>query len=58
MFREAPRVCMGLNKNHTKVIHATAADEENRYKALAKLDEKDTASQVEVVEATDKICKR
>ena len=52
MFFEEPRVCMGLSKNHTKVIRATAADEENRYKAFAKLDEKEAAvEKIEEVEA-------
>ncbi|KAK4615766.1 MFS-type transporter oryC [Fulvia fulva] len=51
MFFEEPRVCMGLSKNHTKVIRATAADEENRYKAFAKLDEKEAVEKIEEVEA-------
>ncbi|KAK4500079.1 hypothetical protein PRZ48_008265 [Zasmidium cellare] len=55
MFIDNPRVCMGLDKEHSKVIRATAADEENRYRAFAKLDEKDGASQVEVVETTMKV---
>lgn len=31
---------MGLDKDASKVLHTTAEDEENRYKAFAKLDEK------------------
>jgi len=41
MFYNEPRACMGLNKNHTTVIRSTAADEESRYKAFAKIAEKD-----------------
>lgn len=35
MFMTNPRACMGLDKEHSKVIHATAADEEMRYKEYA-----------------------
>lgn len=43
MFFEEPRILMGLNKNNTKVIKATKQDEENRYKAFAKLDHEKSA---------------
>ncbi|KAK5123953.1 hypothetical protein LTR85_002150 [Meristemomyces frigidus] len=49
MFFEEPRVLMGLNKNHTKVIKATREDEENRHRAFAKLDH-EKAMHVEVLE--------
>ncbi len=40
MFYDEPRLCMGLNANHRKVIKYSRADEENRYAAFANLDEK------------------
>ncbi|KAK4898820.1 hypothetical protein LTR27_003551 [Elasticomyces elasticus] len=40
MFYEEPRILMGLNPNATRVIRMTQEDEENRFKAFAKLDEK------------------
>lgn len=40
MFYDEPRLCMGLNANHCKVIKYSRADEENRYAAFANLDEK------------------
>jgi hypothetical protein len=52
MFFDEPRVLMGLNKNHTRVIKATKQDEENRYKAFAKLEEK--GAHIETVETADK----
>lgn len=52
MFFEEPRICMGLNKNHTRVIRATAADEEARFKAFAKLDEK--VAHIEEIEHVSK----
>ncbi|GME53024.1 putative sugar transporter stl1 protein [Neofusicoccum parvum] len=43
MFFDEPRICMGLNPNHRRVIRSTAADEEQRYKQFAHLHEKGTA---------------
>ena len=40
MFMDEPRICMGLNPNHTRVIKYSREDEENRFKAFANLDEK------------------
>jgi hypothetical protein len=40
MFYDEPRLCMGLNPNHRKVIKYSRADEESRYAAFANLDEK------------------
>ena len=40
MFFENPRVLMGLDKRNTEVIKASKEDEENRYRAFAKGDEK------------------
>lgn len=51
MFFDEPRVLMGLSKNHTKVIRATAADEEMRYKAFAKM----TGSQENVNEKSGRV---
>ena len=41
MFFDEPRLCMGLNPNHRRVIKYSRADEENRYAAFAELDEKE-----------------
>lgn len=41
MFFDEPRILMGLSKNSTRVIRVSAAEEETRFRALAKLDEKD-----------------
>ncbi|KAF2857203.1 general substrate transporter [Piedraia hortae CBS 480.64] len=38
MFFEEPRVLMGLNKNHTRVIKKTKEDEEMRFKQFANLE--------------------
>ncbi|KAF4304147.1 putative sugar transporter stl1 protein [Botryosphaeria dothidea] len=46
MFFDEPRICMGLNPNHRRVIRSTAADEEQRYKQFAHLHEKTTAVEV------------
>ena len=40
MFYDEPRILMGLNPNHTKVIKYSRADEESRYAAFANIDEK------------------
>ena len=40
MFFDEPRILMGLNKNHRKVIKYSREDEENRFRAFANLDEK------------------
>ncbi|KAI7718611.1 general substrate transporter [Hortaea werneckii] len=53
MFFEKPRVFMGLEASHTRVIKASREDEENRYKAFANLDEKRTMSHVEEVPSKD-----
>lgn len=39
MFFDEPRLCMGLNPNHRRVIRATAADEEERYSKFVRLHE-------------------
>lgn len=41
MFFEAPRACMGLNKEHSKVNRSTKADEEMRFEAFAAMDKKE-----------------
>ena len=41
MFFDEPRLCMGLNPNHRKVIKYSREDEENRYAAFADLNEKE-----------------
>ncbi|KAK7724835.1 hypothetical protein SLS57_004106 [Botryosphaeria dothidea] len=46
MFFDEPRICMGLNPNHRRVIRSTAADEEQRYKQFAHFHEKTTAVEV------------
>ncbi|CAK1367713.1 Sugar transporter STL1 [Cercospora beticola] len=43
MFFENPRVLMGLDKKNTVVIKASRQDEEDRYRAFAKADEKEVA---------------
>ncbi|KYG40841.1 hypothetical protein M433DRAFT_148148 [Acidomyces richmondensis BFW] len=40
MFYDEPRLLMGLNPHHRKVIHASKEDEENRFRALAKVGER------------------
>lgn len=40
MFYDEPRILMGLNPNHRKVIRASKEDEENRFRALAKVGER------------------
>nr|OQO15940.1 hypothetical protein B0A51_15269 [Rachicladosporium sp. CCFEE 5018] len=47
MFHSRPRVLMGLDKESTKVIRTTAADEENRFKAFAAMGEKGGVEEVE-----------
>lgn len=51
MFFESPRACMGLDKNHSKVIRSTKEDEEMRFKAFATLDKKEemTVDEIETV---------
>ncbi|ETN39063.1 uncharacterized protein HMPREF1541_05285 [Cyphellophora europaea CBS 101466] len=34
MFLDEPRLCMGLNPNHIKVIHQSKADEESRFRNI------------------------
>lgn len=51
-FIERPRILMGLDPETTRVIRATKQDEENRYKAFAKLDS-DKVSIDEVEEKSD-----
>lgn len=51
MFYDEPRILMGLNPNHRRVIKASKEDEENRFKAIAKLDERSGS----VAEIDDKI---
>ena len=38
MFFDNPRAFMGLDKKNTVVVQASKEDEENRYRAFAKLD--------------------
>ncbi|KAK5721450.1 hypothetical protein LTR17_014570 [Elasticomyces elasticus] len=52
MFYEEPRILMGLNPNAARVIRMTQEDEENRFKAFAKLDQK--AERFEEVETASK----
>lgn len=40
MFYDEPRILMGLNPKHRAVIKASKEDEENRFKAIAKLGER------------------
>lgn len=40
MFFDEPRLCMGLNPNHTRVIRNTKADEETRFQEYAVVAEK------------------
>lgn len=40
MFFKEPRICMGLNPNHTRVIRNTRADEEQRFQQLAHVADK------------------
>lgn len=49
MFFEAPRVCMGLNKEHSKVVRATREDEEIRFKGFAKKEDIAAVDEVEKV---------
>ena len=35
MFMDEPRLCMGLNPNHRRVIKYSREDEEERYAAFA-----------------------
>lgn len=51
MFFEEPRILMGLNPNHRRVIKASKEDEADRFKALAKLGERSGS----VAEIDDKI---
>ena len=34
MFFDEPRICMGLNPHHTRVIHQSKADEEQRFRGI------------------------
>lgn len=34
MFMTEPRICMGLNPNHTRVVHQSRADEEQRFRGI------------------------
>lgn len=52
MFYDEPRLMMGLNPNHRRVIKASREDEENRFKAIAKLDPERKGS---IAEVDDKI---
>ena len=54
MFFDEPRILMGLNPNHRKVIKASKRDEEERFKAIAKLEGTD-ARHGSVAEIDDKI---
>ncbi|KIW23726.1 uncharacterized protein PV07_11904 [Cladophialophora immunda] len=50
MFFDEPRICMGLNKNHTQVIRKTAVQEEIRFRELAQAEQKViTTSHVETL---------
>lgn len=40
MFYDEPRILMGLNKNHTKVVKYSKQDEENRYAMFADADQR------------------
>lgn len=40
MFFDEPRVCMGLNPSHTRVIRRTKADEETRFAEYAAVAQK------------------
>ena len=55
MFYDEPRIMMGLNPNHRKVIKASKEDEENRFKAIAKLDVDGEQRRGSVAEIDDKI---
>ncbi|OQO05943.1 hypothetical protein B0A48_10039 [Cryoendolithus antarcticus] len=47
MFHSKPRVLMGFDKENTKVIRTTAADEEIRFKAFAAMGDKGGVEEVE-----------
>jgi hypothetical protein len=44
MFYDSPRLCMGLDKNHSQVIRSSREDVEMKHKAFSKVDEKDDIS--------------
>ena len=46
MFFDEPRICMGLNPNHTRVIHQTKADEEQRFRGIT--EKRHSVAEVEV----------
>lgn len=47
MFYENPRICMGLNPENRRVVHASAADEEQRFRQFAHANEKEVAIHAE-----------
>ena len=54
MFYDEPRILMGLNPNHRKVIKHSREDEEMRYKAFADADRKMSIAEIDATFETER----